>query len=220
MEAMERFTELGSGFHVATLDMELRGAGNLLGGEQSGFVSSVGFDLFCQMLEDATHEIRGEPVVHEVDPELTFDVDALIPDGYISEVGVRLSLYKRLAGASDEAEVTEVAAEMEDRFGPAPTEARRLVELMRLKVELRRLRAFGCESTAKTCTLHLRDDTPLDPAKIGLLVAQKKSPYKVTPDMRLTRRALEGEMIRDGIELADKTLDELSRCLKDEPSAR
>jgi transcription-repair coupling factor (superfamily II helicase) len=216
MEALERFTELGSGFHVATLDMELRGAGNLLGGEQSGFVSSVGFDLFCQMLEEATHELRGEPVVHEVDPELTFDVDALIPDGYISEVGVRLSLYKRLAGASDETEVAEVAAEMEDRFGPAPLEARRLVELMRLKVELRKLRALGCESTSRTCTLHLKDDTPLDPAKIGLLVAQKKSPYKVTPDMRLTRRAVEGENVRDGIELADRTLNELSRCLKDD----
>jgi transcription-repair coupling factor (superfamily II helicase) len=219
IEALERYSELGSGFQVATLDMELRGAGNLLGGEQSGFVSSVGFDLFCQMLEEATHELRGEPVVHEVDTELTFDVDALIPEAYIGEVGIRLSLYKRLSGATDEAEVADVAAEMEDRFGQAPLEARRLVDLMRLKVELRHLRALGCEATAKAVTFYLRDDTPLDAAKIGRLIAVKKSPYRMTPDMRLTRRATEGERFRDGIELADRALSELQDCLKDAASA-
>jgi transcription-repair coupling factor (superfamily II helicase) len=218
IEALERYTELGSGFQVATLDMELRGAGNVLGGEQSGFVSSVGFDLFCQMLEEATHELRGDPIVHEVDPEMTFDVDALLPEGYISEVGVRLSLYKRLAGASDEQEVSDVAAEMEDRFGEAPLEARRLVELMRLKVELRKLRALGCEATARSVTLHLRDDTPLDPAKVTRLIAEKKSPYKMTPDMRLTRRATDREPFRDGIQLADRALSELATCLRDDPA--
>ncbi|HVU05395.1 MAG TPA: transcription-repair coupling factor [Polyangiaceae bacterium] len=219
IEALERFTELGSGFHVATLDMELRGAGNLLGGEQSGFAATVGFELFCQMLEEATHELRGEPVVHEVDPELTFDVDALLPEQYIPETGVRLSLYKRLAGASSADEVGDVASEMEDRFGEAPLEARRLVDLMRLKVELRKLRALGCEATGKIVTLHLREDTPLDPAKVGRLVAAKKSPYKVTPDMRLTRRAAEGEPNRDGIALADRMLAELAECLKDDAAA-
>jgi transcription-repair coupling factor (superfamily II helicase) len=216
VEALERYTELGAGFHIATLDMEIRGAGNLLGGEQSGFVSSVGFDLFCQMLEEATHELRGETVVHEVDPELTFDVEALLPESYVEEVGLRLSLYKRLAGASDEAEVEDAAAEMEDRFGQAPPPARRLVDLMRLKVELRRLRALGCEATRTSATLHLREDTPLDPEKVGRLVIGKKSPYRVTPDMRLTRRTRDGESFRDGIDLVDRMLTELSTCRRDE----
>jgi len=216
IEALERYTELGSGFQVATLDMEIRGAGNLLGADQSGFVATVGFDLFCQMLEEATHELRGEVVVHDVDPELTFDVDAFLPDGYVSEVGVRLSLYKRLSGASDEMEVSDVASEMEDRFGPAPVEARKLVELMRLKVELRRLRALGCEATRRGVTIHLREDTPLDPVKITALVTAKKSPYRVTADMRVGRRVLDGELFRDGIELADRALDELTACLRDE----
>ncbi|HVJ13892.1 MAG TPA: transcription-repair coupling factor [Polyangiaceae bacterium] len=215
IEALERYSDLGSGFHIATLDMELRGGGDLLGGEQSGFVESVGFDLFCQMLEQATHELRGEPVVHAVDPELSFDVEALLPDSYMAEVGVRLSLYKRLASAGDEAEVDELAAEMEDRFGPPPAEAKRLVELMRLKVELRRLLVLGCEATAKSVTLHLRDDTPLDPQKIGELLARKKSPYRITPDGRLTRRALEGEPSENGLELASRMLSELQSCVKD-----
>src|SRR5690606_16926264 len=140
IEALERHTELGSGFQIASLDLELRGAGDLLGAEQSGTVASVGFELFCQMLDEAVHELRGEPVVHEVDPELSFDADALLPEDYVADVGVRLSLYKRLASASSADEVQDLAFEMEDRFGPPPVEARRFVHLMRLKTELRRLR--------------------------------------------------------------------------------
>lgn len=211
IEALERYTELGSGFHIASLDMELRGAGDVLGSEQSGFVASIGFDLFCHMLEEATHELRGEPVVHEVDPELSFDVEALLPEDYVAEVGVRLSLYKRLASASDEAEVADLAAEMQDRFGPPPLEARRLVELMRLKTELRRLRVLGCEASARSVTLHLRQDTPLDRARISALVSAKKSAYRLTPDGRLTRRALETETFPDGLGLADRMLSELAQ---------
>lgn len=214
IEALERYHELGSGFHVASLDMEQRGAGDLLGGEQSGFVASVGFDLFCQMLEDATRELRGEEVKHDVDPDLSFDVDALLPEEYIAEVGVRLSLYKRLASAQDAAEVQQIGAEMEDRFGRAPSEAVAMVELMRLKTELRSLRALGCEGSAKIVTLHLAQDTPLDPTAIGNLIADRTSGYRLTPDMRLSRRAKPGEAPKDGLELCDRMLEELQSCLR------
>src|SRR5262249_19070612 len=147
-------------------------------------------------------------------PELSFDVEALLPESYVAEVGVRLSLYKRLASAADEAEVDELAAEMEDRFGSPPQEARRLIELMRLKVELRRLFVLGCEATQRSVPLHLRDDTPLDPQKVGELLARKKSPYRLSPDGRLTRRALEGEPIEDGLALASKMLDELAEAVQ------
>jgi transcription-repair coupling factor (superfamily II helicase) len=214
IEALERYTELGSGFHIATLDMELRGAGDLLGANQSGFVESVGFELFCKMLEDATHELRGEVVTHDVDPDLNFDVEALLPEDYLAEVGVRLTMYKRLSSAVDEAEVNDLSREMEDRFGPPPIAARRLVELMRIKTELRRLRAVGCEASAKSATLHLLPDTPLDPQKVSALVAAKKSLYRLSPDGRLTRRAGENEALSDGLVLADRMLSELAKCLK------
>jgi transcription-repair coupling factor (superfamily II helicase) len=215
IEALERHTELGSGFHIASLDLELRGSGDLLGGEQSGNVAQVGFELFCQMLDEAVHELRGEPVVHEVDPELSFDVDALLPEDYVSDIGVRLTLYKRLASAVNPEEVQDLASEMEDRFGPPPVEARRLVHLMSLKTELRRLRALGCEASSKGVTLHLRDDTPLDPAKVMKLVQPKGSPYKLSPDMRLSRRTKESEQFTSGLEATDKLLSELVGCLKD-----
>jgi transcription-repair coupling factor (superfamily II helicase) len=133
-------------------------------------------------------------------------------EDYVSDVGVRLSLYKRLASAEDEARVTELASEMEDRFGPPPEEARRLVQLMTLKTELRRLKALGCEANARSVTLHLREDTPLDPKRVTELVRKAKSPYRLTPDMRLTRRFDGAE---SGLANAESTLAELATCLKD-----
>ena len=211
IEALERHTDLGSGFQIASLDLELRGAGELLGAEQSGSMAAVGFELFCQMLEEAVHTLRGEVVVHEVEPELSFDVEALLPEGYVSDVGVRLNLYKRLAGASDEQEVADLAAEMEDRFGPPPAEALRYVHLMRIKTELRRLRVLGCEASAKHVTLHLRADAPLDGQKLAALVGKKGSPYKLTPDMRLARRMTEHDTeVRDGLDATEKVMAELA----------
>ena len=213
VEALERHTELGSGFQVASLDLELRGGGDLLGAEQSGSVASVGFDMFCRMLDEAVHEMRGEEVVHDVDPELSFDVEALLPEDYVTDVGVRLSLYKRLASAADESHVGEIAAEMEDRFGPPPEEARRLVALMTLKTELRRLRALGCEANGRAVTLHLREDTPLDPAKITALIRRNAGKWKITPDMRITRRFDGGP--GEGLANAETALAELAVCVKD-----
>ena len=213
LEALERFSELGSGFHLATLDMELRGTGDVLGADQSGFAESVGFELFCRMLEEATRELRGETIVHEVEPELHFDVEALLAAEYVGEVGVRLSLYKRFASAADEAEVDDLSQELENRFGPPPLEAKRFVELMRLKCELRRLRVLGCEASDKSVSFLLRDDTPLDPSKVRELVARKRSPYRLSPDGRLTRRLLETEAAADGLVLAAKALEEIVTCV-------
>jgi transcription-repair coupling factor (superfamily II helicase) len=211
IEALERYSELGSGFHVATLDMELRGAGDLLGADQTGTLASVGFELFCQMLEEATAELRGETVEHEIDPELSFDVNALLPDSYVGEVGVRLSLYKRLASARDEYEVAQLAAEMEDRFGPPPEEAARYVELMRIKVDLRRLRILVCEAAGTTVAFRFRDDTPVDAPKLAKLVAESKGRYRLAPDGRLVRRRLDTEpQIRNSLELAETALQELA----------
>jgi len=212
IEALEKHTELGSGFKIAALDLEIRGAGDLLGAEQSGNVAQVGFEMFCGMLEDAVRELRGDADAydgHDIDPELSFDVEAFLPDDYVGDVGVRLSLYKRFAQARDEEGVDDLAAEMEDRFGPPPEHAARFVRLMRLKCELRGWRALGCEATRDRVTLHLRGDTPLDGAKVGKAVAKKASPWKLTPDMRLTRRLAEGEAA-DGLQAAEKVLHDIA----------
>ena len=206
---LEQHTELGSGFHIASLDLELRGSGDLLGAEQSGNVASVGFDLFRQMLEDAVHELRGEPVVHDLEPELSFDVEALLPEEYIADIGVRLSFYKRLASAGDEQDVEELAVEMQDRFGPPPEAARRLVHLMRQKTELRRMRVLGCEANARWVVLHLADDHRLDTQGLVRMVQQRPRVFQVSPDMRMTRKATDKDGWKDGIDALETLLQEL-----------
>ncbi len=191
----------------------MRGAGDLLGAEQSGVVASVGFELFTTMLEEAVAELSGETIVHEIDTDLTVDEEALLPDDYVEDVGVRLSLYKRFACAETEAGVDDLALEMEDRFGPPPAPAKNLVRMMRAKVELRKLHALGCDAGKKLVSLHLAETTPLDTAKLLALVQAKRSPYKLTPDMRLTRRFGDGE-VTNGLDALDKTLDELARCVR------
>ncbi|MBM4357429.1 MAG: transcription-repair coupling factor [Deltaproteobacteria bacterium] len=213
IEALQRYTELGSGFQVASLDLDLRGGGDLLGAEQSGTIAAIGLELFCSMLDEAVAELRGEPTTSEIDTELSFDVEALLADDYVTDVGVRLSLYKRLASARDRDEVARLAEEMEDRFGPPPEASRRLIELMALKTSLRRLRVLACEASATSVTLHLRDDTPFDGAKLAARIRGARGLWKLTPDMRLTRRTSPGERIANGIEAAERLIDETRDCL-------
>jgi transcription-repair coupling factor (superfamily II helicase) len=188
MEALERFSGLGAGFRVATLDMELRGAGNLLGSEQSGNASLVGFDMFVEMLSEAVSELRGEQIQQEVDPELSIEVEHYLPEEYIDDIGLRLSLYRRFATAPDQQAVDDLATEMEERFGAPPPPARTFVRVMSLKPPLRDLRALGCEAEPRRVKLHLREDTPLDPAKLMPLVATPGAGWSLSPDMKLTRR--------------------------------
>jgi transcription-repair coupling factor (superfamily II helicase) len=210
LDALQRHSELCSGFQVATLDLDLRGAGDLLGAAQSGTVQSVGFEMFCEMLEQSVAELRGGPTVAEVEPELSFDVEALLPEGYVSDVGVRLSLYKRLASAPGAEEVTELGREIEDRFGPPPEEARALLHLMSIKTELRRLRVLGCEATRQRVTLHLRDDAPLDAAGLAKIVQTRRATYRLTPDFKLTRLSGVGERFTSSLDAAERLLAELA----------
>jgi transcription-repair coupling factor (superfamily II helicase) len=214
LEAIERFSELGSGLKVAALDLELRGAGDFLGADQSGFVSSVGFELFCHMLRDAADEVRGHPLRNEVEPELNFDVETLIPEDYVSDVGIRLSLYKRLAAAREVAEVDEIAWTMEDRFGPAPTEARQLVQLMRHKTELRRLSVLSCDANTEQVRLRVREDTPLDPNRLMSLVGDAESGYRLHPDGTIIAKRRAGERTGNGLLLLERVLEELSDVMR------
>ncbi len=212
LETIERFTELGMGMRVAALDMEQRGAGDLLGAEQSGFVSSVGFELFCRLLEDATSEAQGKTVVHEVEPDLTVDVEALIPEEYVSDVGLRLAFYKQMASATSTASIDDIALELEDRFGTPPPAARNLLALMRLKTTLRQLKVLGCDARCASVNLSLRSDTPINLTCIEQLETRSPGTYRVTPDSRLVRKAQPSESFASGIEHAEFMLAELEAC--------
>lgn len=218
IEALERFTELGSGFKVASLDMELRGAGDLLGAEQSGNISAVGIDVFMQMLEEAVAELRGDAYLPDVDTEMSFQTELYIPEEYIGDVGVRLSVYKRLDRSLTPDDALDVAEELEDRFGPPPSEVQKLIRAMSQKPRLRALRVLGAESTRSRVTLHLQQDTPLDPAKVMALVSEHGSGFSLSPDMKLSRRLSDTESA-DDIEALRDTLDKVEALRRDTPQA-
>lgn len=211
--ALQRLTELGSGFALATMDLEIRGAGELLGLEQSGEVAAVGYQMYVELLEEAINELQGLPPRSDIDPELNFDVAGFIPEDHVPDTGQRLALYQRLSGAEDPFEVQELAAEARDRFGPAPPPLENLFRMMEIKALSRGIKALGVEATRNQVTVHLSDRTPLDPAKVMKLVTAKGTPYKMTPDMRLICRIKQGQH-SDSIEAAQAVVEEL-RALVD-----
>ncbi len=139
IEAIERFSELSSGFTLASMDLEIRGAGDVLGADQSGHLAAVGLDLYMEMLQDALRELSGEVVEERIDPELKVDVQARIPAEWLPDERLRLRMYKRLASSRDLLEVERLAGEMADRFGRPPEGVERLLTLMRVKVRARDL---------------------------------------------------------------------------------
>jgi transcription-repair coupling factor (superfamily II helicase) len=213
LAVLQRFTELGAGFQIASHDLEIRGAGDLLGAKQSGAIAAVGFETYTTMLEEAVAALKGEPIHEENDPELTCDSAGFIPDDYLPDVGQRLEFYRRLSSARDEAEVHEIIVELTDRYGPPPDEVDVLADIMTVKGLGRRLGARAIELTEVRLGLALADDTPLEPAAVMRLVNAKNSPWKLTPDMRLQRTFLGGE--RDQrVQLAKKLLSDLLASAK------
>jgi transcription-repair coupling factor (superfamily II helicase) len=201
LEALQRFTELGAGFHIASQDLEIRGGGELLGAKQSGSIAAVGFETYVRLLDEAVAEVKGEPIHSLVDPELTVDHPGFIPDDYVPDPGQRLDLYKRLSSAEDDDEIKAVLDEIADRYGPLPGDVIVLADLMGVKAIARRLAATSLEITRARVALALADTTPVDVAKLA-------APWKLTPDGRLLR-ALTQDEARAPVEAARRHLQAL-----------
>jgi transcription-repair coupling factor (superfamily II helicase) len=211
LAVLQRFAELGAGFQVATADLEIRGAGELLGAKQSGLLAAVGFDTYARILEEAVAELRGQPIRTEHDPEITVDVPAFLPDDYIPDPGQRLDFYRRLAQARDEDDVRGIAAEVEDRYGHLPEEAELLAEVMVDKTLVRRMGARGYELGPARLVLALGPEPRLDPGKIMRLVQRPGSRWKLTPDMRLSYAFTEAER-RERLPAARERIREIAAC--------
>jgi transcription-repair coupling factor (superfamily II helicase) len=211
LEALQRFTDLGAGFLIASHDLEIRGAGELLGAKQSGSIAAVGFETYTAMLEEAVAELKGEEIHRERDPELNVELPGYIPDDYVPDTGQRLDLYKRLSAAHDQDEVGAILDEIADRYGQLPVEVTLLGELMVLKGYARRLRALTLELTRGRLCLSFGEETPLPPARVTALCAARGSAFKLTPDMRLMRVFSATEQSKP-LETARAVLLELLAC--------
>jgi len=174
LRALQELTELGSGFKLALRDLEIRGAGNLLGAQQHGHIAAVGFDLYSKLLAEAVRELRGEPAAAHVDPVISVGADGYLPDDYVPEVNQRLALYKRLAGAATDADVEELRAELLDRFGASPEPAERLLDIVRIRVAARSLGLEKVEAGDGRALLTFSPATPLDPKRlVGTIQASR-----------------------------------------------
>lgn len=148
LQAIKEFTELGSGFKIAMRDLEIRGAGNLLGPEQHGFIASVGFELYCRLLEESIKELKGEAMVRPPDPVIDLNVDAFISDDYITDSQQKVEIYKKVVGVQSLKDAEELELEIRDRFGELPQSVKNLLAVARIKV-LGRMAGVGSVSSEK-----------------------------------------------------------------------
>jgi transcription-repair coupling factor (superfamily II helicase) len=174
LSALKEFSELGAGFRIAALDLELRGAGNLLGRQQHGHINAIGFDLYCQMLERAVAALKGEQALPERRCTLNLGLDIRIPPEYIPSENLRLRTYKRIAGISTDTEKEDERRELADRFGPAPPAVANLLDYAVLKAQCERLLVSSVERQGDKVAVKFHPETQLDLSRLVQLVGQQK----------------------------------------------
>jgi transcription-repair coupling factor (superfamily II helicase) len=172
LAALKEFSDLGAGFKIAALDLELRGAGNMLGGEQSGHIEAVGFELYTSMLEAAVKEMKGESSEERPATQLSLGIALRIDESYVPEENQRLRLYKKIAGAASEAAVDEVRAEMEDRYGQPPDATVYLLEAARVRLECERMGIAQIDRKRSELQIRFMENASVDPQHLMRLVAR------------------------------------------------
>ncbi len=181
LAALKEFSDLGAGFKIAALDLELRGAGNLLGGEQSGHIEAVGFELYTQMLEHAVREMKGEAGVEVTEIQLNLGLNIRIPSDYIKEENQRLRMYKRVAGVETESQLHDVRSELIDRYGETPRAVRNLLEYAALKLQAMRVGANAIERKREFVSIKFSQTAAIDAEKLARFVASQRG-TQFTPD--------------------------------------
>jgi transcription-repair coupling factor (superfamily II helicase) len=174
LAAIREFSDLGAGFRIAALDLELRGAGNFLGGQQSGHMDALGFDLYTQMLERTVAELRGEQVDDETSVSINLGVNVAIPDDYIQDMGQRLRTYKRVSSARDEGTLADIRRETEDRYGRLPPPVEELIAYARLRRLAEEVGVISIDKTADGIAIKFGEKARISPEKLRVLVSTRE----------------------------------------------
>ena len=173
LAALKEFSDLGAGFKIAALDLELRGAGNLLGGEQSGHIEAVGFELYTTMLERTVRELKGEVKEEALETQLNLGLNIRIPSEYIQEENQRLRMYKRIAGVESEAQLEDVASELGDRYGTPPAAVRNLLQYATLKLLSQRIGVAQIERKKDLVSIRFTETANVEPEQLARFVASE-----------------------------------------------
>lgn len=195
--ALQRHTELGSGFSIAMHDLEIRGGGNMLGAQQSGHISEIGYEMFTQLLERTIRELQGEAQETVIDPEIQIPVSAFLPDTYISDPQLRLVCYKKLADVESAAELDMLTSEWMDRFGTLPAEAQNLLQIMEVKLLAKDLRMEQVQYDGQWINFKLHESTPINPQLLLRRVQDKPTIYQIRPNstFRVAAPGLSGTLL-------------------------
>jgi transcription-repair coupling factor (superfamily II helicase) len=209
LAAVQEFCELGAGFRIAARDLEIRGAGNLLGAEQHGFLEAVGFETYCQLLEEAVAELEGRPSTLQREVELRLGMDLQLPERYLPEPALRLSFYKRLAACEDGEMLDGLLEEMVDRYGPAPPQVEDLARAQRVRMAARRANIASVTRRPRKWRLQL---DPTGQPTSSLIEAVARWPgAQVSPNGEITIPATAGEGVTDVLEFLEKITGRESR---------
>jgi transcription-repair coupling factor (superfamily II helicase) len=181
LAAIKEFSDLGSGFRVAALDLEIRGAGNLLGGEQSGHIETVGFEMYMKLLEQTVRELKGEDIEDDLRANVNLRVDLKIDETYVADMNQRLMLYRKVAAARREEEIDRVLEEAQDRYGPLPDSVLNLADYGRIRVMADRLRVESIDREGRIVVLKFRPQAKVDPVRLVTLVRQRSDLTLVPP---------------------------------------
>ncbi len=188
LKVLQSLDTLGAGFQLASHDLDIRGAGNLLGEEQSGHIREVGYELYQQMLQDAVAALKAgveEPAEEQWSPVIAVGAPVTIPESYVSDIEIRMGLYRRLAHLQDDSEIDAFAAELVDRFGPLPPEAGHLMRIVAIKVLCRNANIEKVEAGPKGIVVSFRGNSFANPGGLVAYVAGLNAAAKVRPDMRV-----------------------------------
>jgi transcription-repair coupling factor (superfamily II helicase) len=215
LEVLRSHTELGSGLYIAQHDLDIRGAGDLLGKDQSGHIRSVGYELFCELLEEAIREHKGDETSKALDPEVHLPVTAYIPEDYIADQGLKLLFYKRLSLAKNRMELDAVFSELVDRFGRQPEEVNHLREILEIKLELMSLGIRSLEGSATALVFKLDVSCRLSPDKVVKLVENERGRVVLREDMSLIWYLLKQDSAHIP-HTVQKCLVQLNGCLEDD----
>ncbi len=185
LDIIQRFVDLGSGFKIASHDLELRGGGDILGRSQSGQIAAVGFELYTDLLEETIHELKGQPIEDHFDPEIKFPVAALLPETYVPDVQQRLGLYKRISQAATQEALHDLELELQDRFGKPTSEVQNLMWLIRIKQLLRRYHIKSLVAGRERTSLDASDGAKLSATKTMALAQEQPKLFSLTPDSKI-----------------------------------
>ncbi len=187
LKVLQEQTELGAGFRIARHDLELRGAGDLLGARQAGQVAAIGFEMYTELLEETVRELQGQDPEERIDPEVRLGLSAFLPESYVADPNQRLVLYRKLAAAHEDVEIYLVADELRDRYGELPAPAELLLEVMKLRVLMKRLFVELAEYDGHNLVFAFPANTRVTPEQIFALL-KDAGRYRFSPDFRLSIR--------------------------------